>query len=109
MWEESNAPGVILLRPFLYDETTGISEPDISSQLLHIYPNPATDHLFISVPGETDEANLLVDLYDASGRLAQQQVVRDGQLDVSGLPGGIYFLKLRSPGKVFHAKVLITR
>ena len=54
LWEESNAPGVILLRPFLYDETTGISEPDISSQLLHIYPNPATDHLFISLPGETD-------------------------------------------------------
>ncbi|MFO7671009.1 MAG: T9SS type A sorting domain-containing protein [Bacteroidales bacterium] len=106
-WEESYAPGVILLRPFLYDETTGVSESDITPESLHIYPNPATDHLFITLPVGISVAGLQADLFDASGRLAQQKVIRDGFLDVSGLPGGLYFLKLSSPGRIFHAKVLI--
>jgi hypothetical protein len=108
-WRESNAPGVALLRPFMYDETVGISEPDIASRTLHVYPNPAKDHLYISIPDEFSGLDLRADLFDASGRLARQQVIRDGYMDVSKVPGGIYFLKLYSTGKIFHAKVLINK
>ncbi len=87
----------------------GISESDIASRTLHVYPNPATDHLYISIPDEFSGADLRADLFDASGRLARQQIIRDGYMDVSTVPGGIYFLKLYSPGKVFHAKVLINK
>ncbi len=109
IWEESNAPGVIMLRPFLYDETVGLKDSDFSQEALHIYPNPASDLLYINLPDHSGGVNLQVELYDASGRLAIQQVLQNNQLDVSGLPGGIYFLKLRSSGRVFHSKVLINK
>ena len=108
-WEESNAPGVILLRPFLYDETVGISDPDINSRSLQVYPNPAYDHIYLSLPDESHGTDFRAELYDASGRLALHRVIRDGQLDVGALSGGIYFLKLYAPGQVYHAKVFITR
>lgn len=117
VWEESNAPGVILLRPFIYDETVGISDPGKTSQALRIYPNPASDYIHISLPGEPSARSafgapgedLRAYLYDASGRLASQNIIRNGQMDVGALPGGIYFLKVHTPGKVYHAKVLINR
>ncbi len=108
-WELSNKPGVILLRPFLYDETTAISEPGMSSGSLRVYPNPASDHLFIKLPGGSFEPDMLVDLYDASGRLVQQKVIGKGSLDVSELPTGIYFLRLKSGKGLHYAKVLINR
>ena len=98
-----------MLRPFLYDETTGVSESVHASESLHIYPNPASDHLYINIPGESSGAEIQVNLYDASGRLADRQVIQDGHMDVTHLAGGIYFLQLYSPGKIFHAKVVINR
>jgi len=109
IWEESNAPGVILLRPFLYDETVGLKDTDLSRKALHVYPNPASELLYINLPEHIGRFNLRVELYDSSGRLALQQVLHEGQLDVSGLSGGIYFLKVSSHGEVFHSKVLINK
>ncbi len=109
IWEESSAPGVILLRPFLYDETLAIAESDFESESLFIYPNPASDHLYIRIADEIDKSGLLLDLYDSSGRLVKRQVLQDGHLDVSQLPGGMYFLKLFTPGKIYHAKVLLNK
>lgn len=108
-WEESSAPGVILMRPFIYDETVGSRAPDSTPQSLLLYPNPASDQVYINLPEEGREESYRAELYDASGRLALQQQVRDGQLDVSGLPTGLYFIKLHGPNKVFHSKVLINR
>lgn len=107
IWEESNAPGVLLLRPFIYDETVGVKDPVKAPEMLHIYPNPASEQIYISLP--SSDLNFRALLYDASGRLSLQQEIQDGQLNVSELPEGIYFLKVYSTGKVFHSKVLINR
>jgi len=110
IWEKSIYPGVILLRPFLYDETLGTNDPGVPSESIQVYPNPATDIVFIRLPAGTEESDVLVDLYDASGRLAQQKVIRhDGQLEVSNLSGGIYFLKLHCKEGIFYSKLLINR
>ncbi len=109
-WENTIYPGSILLRPFLYDETTGVKDREFAPESLQIYPNPASDIVYIKLPGEGDEQNVQVDIYDASGRLAQQKVIRrGGQLDVSELSGGIYFLKLNCREGIFHTKLLINR
>lgn len=108
-WEESNAPGVLLIRPFIYDETAGISGASQAKETLHIYPNPASDHIYITLPENLLGQDLQAHLYDASGRLVVQEDIREPQLNVSTLPEGIYFLKVYSPGKVFHSKVLINR
>ena len=110
VWEESKYPGVIMLRPFLYDESVGIRDQDSEMEALKIYPNPASDLIYIKLPDERETEDILVDVYDSSGRLALQNMVRhDQQMDVSALSGGIYFLKLRGSQGLYHAKLLINK
>ncbi len=110
VWEESKYPGVIMLRPFLYDESVGIRDQDSEMEALQIYPNPASDLIYIKLPDERETEDILVDVYDSSGRLALQNMVRhDQQMDVSALSGGIYFLKLRGSQGLYHAKLLINK
>ena len=57
----------------------------------------------------SDHQEMTVDLYDASGRLAGQLQTREGSVDISRYPAGIYYLKIRSGHSVHHAKLLINR
>ena len=85
-------------------------KPVLTNLTLHVRPGQTVALVGQTGCGKSTIVNLLYRYYDvASGRLAIQQVLHEGQLDVSGLPGGIYFLKLRSPGRVFHSKVLINK
>lgn len=60
---------------------------EISSETLSVYPNPATDVIYIE-----GAENEMVRVYDATGRLVMQQVY-NGNLDVSGLAKGVYAVK----------------
>ncbi len=108
-WEESNAPGVMLFRPFLYDEPTGAMPVKKQSRALHVYPNPASDQVIIRIPGSEQPEEIILDLYDSSGRLLDQSVIYNNRLDVNRLPAGIYYLKLSSSGIIYHSKLLINR
>lgn len=60
---------------------------EISSETLSVYPNPATDVIYIE-----GAENEMVRVCDATGRLVMQQVY-NGNLDVSGLAKGVYAVK----------------
>jgi hypothetical protein len=68
-----------------------ISE-EVSNQL--IYPNPATDNIYISnIKGRS----VIVKIYDISGRLILENKVSDKEyLNISTLPKGMYQIKLES-------------
>ncbi len=109
IWETSLAPGILMLRPFLYDETTGEESPGTITEPLHIYPNPAADQVFIHIPGEDPAVEYMLDLYDAAGRMVDRRAMLKGQMDVSHLPAGIYYMKVYSERTCYHAKMLINR
>lgn len=56
-------------------------------------PNPVGSELFLTLPEETDGA-VSVAVFDLNGRIWQQKDNIRNSLDVSGLPQGIYFVKL---------------
>lgn len=60
---------------------------EISSETLSVYPNPATDVIYIE-----GAENEMVRVYDATGRLVMQQVY-NGNLDVSTLAKGVCAVK----------------
>jgi hypothetical protein len=62
-------------------DVTDIAEQNESS--LNLYPNPATDFIFV----ETQNA---VHIFDLCGKLVLQGC---GRIDVSSLPEGMYFVK----------------
>jgi hypothetical protein len=108
IWETSQAPGVMLFRPFLYDETTRTNPRTATRDELHLFPNPASDLVFIQTP-DPGMSEFIIDIFDASGRLLKQQVTGNHELNVSGLPAGIYYVNLISGSARYHAKLLINR
>lgn len=78
--------------------SSGVSDATIALNF-NIYPVPASTKLFI-------EGNFVqpssVKIYSTSGKLIQQMIVQSGNnlvVDVSKLPGGIYFLELNVNGQ----------
>lgn len=67
-----------------------------TNQEIKIYPNPASDKLFVS--GLQKVKNVELVLYDMQGRKILSQLYEENaekvQLDVSNLQNGIYFLKV---------------
>ena len=66
---------------------------DLEPIKFKIYPNPTTDFFQI----QTQESNLKVEIFSANGQLVlENQFIQNEKIDVSGLPKGIYFIKVIS-------------
>jgi hypothetical protein len=61
----------------------------------------------MEIPGMNAPAGLDLEAYDSTGRMVGSWKVRDGYLDLSHLPAGIYYLRCRHAGRLYHAKLLI--
>ena len=61
---------------------------------VNIYPNPATDHIYISVQDQNELSS--VSLYDYTGReVSQTNIIgRNASLSVKGLSAGVYLLRV---------------
>jgi hypothetical protein len=84
------------------------------SESLRIYPSPVTDRLTIKVENSRwyeDFKNITIS--DRLGRMVYQSAVSLGdaeiQLDVSGLPDGLYFIDLRGEGVETIARRFVVR
>lgn len=72
---------------------------------LTIYPNPAADCIFL----QSAEAIDKVEIYNPSGTCALQQVRPAGQVDISCLPAGLYFVKLYIGNTTCTKKLIIKK
>ena len=106
-WESSTAPGVIMFRPFLYDETTGINKEPSESSFFQVYPNPASDKIWFSLPEAARGEALQVNIYDSSGRLVHHSVVQSQPVDLSEFTPGMYFIRAQAGNQTFYSKLLI--
>ncbi len=66
-----------------------------------IYPNPATD--YICIAGTFDSATLL----NINGQPVASTT--KATLNLSGLPAGVYFLRVESSGNVYTEKIMLER
>jgi hypothetical protein len=71
-----------------------------------IYPNPATDRLFISSP---EKAIYKIELIDSTGKVVytDKEVSQSKLIDLSGFLSGLYFVQVRTSEDVFTKKVTI--
>lgn len=98
---------------FLTIGEVGISEPgDIPG--LSLYPNPASNNLFIQMERLTDEV-MQIRISDLLGRPVLEREINfasSGKLqaiDVSALSKGIYMMQISSGSKVMTRKLIIAR
>lgn len=78
----------------IYSSSNALSE----TTQMSIYPNPATDKVFINY---NNNQPLEVSLYDLSGRRLMEQTLQQnrGYVDVSILPVGLYIIKSQGVAK----------
>lgn len=78
-----------------------LSTAEVKKLQFSIYPNPATDIVYIKTP----EKIINVAIYDASGKLINAPF-NNGQVNVNMLPKGAYILKATTDKAVYQQKII---
>ncbi len=86
-----------------------------NSSGIKVYPNPAKDMLYISLP-ENMKDEISLNLYDSYGKTVMNCIVNDIsrngntiQLNISKLPSGIYSLSVKGNNGTFAKKIIISK
>lgn len=78
------------------------------SRTFNVYPNPATDKLFVET--ESDKEIKSIQLLTVEGKTVYQSTVSLNQVDVSGFAAGSYMLVITDKAGLKHSrKVLVTK
>jgi hypothetical protein len=86
----------------IHQKTLGVSENELTAR---IYPNPTKQFLNVELNAESR-----VSVYDLTGKLwIEEGGVMKVELDLSGLNGGIYLVKVESENQVLVKKVLLEK
>lgn len=89
----------VLTAQFSQSITTGIQQKNIEN--LQLYPNPATDWVIVK-----GFQNKILTIYDISGTEVSVQDIVNEKIDISGLPVGMYMLRLEDQEKIVTGKLI---
>ena len=91
------------------DRATGLSEEQ--GQDITIYPNPASDQLFVRLPSGSRDSEL--SLFTVNGKLILKERIEAGselyRIDLSEVLTGYYILKISDQDKLFTSKLSIIK
>ncbi|HET7734129.1 MAG TPA: LamG-like jellyroll fold domain-containing protein, partial [Paludibacter sp.] len=95
-------------------QIAGIVSEDVSgvdyNKDLSVWPVPANDIIHVNYAAETNTGLSTVSVFNMDGRLVISKEINnanDSELNVSGLPSGIYMLKLTNREETLTRKILI--
>ena len=108
-WKVSSISGIIMFRPFVYQETSDVAPGRHPVLPIQIFPNPADNIIRFNITESGVDSDIHIELFDAAGRMADHGITRVGQWDVSTLPEGIYFLRVRLEDRFYSTRLLINR
>lgn len=77
------------------------SEWDIG---IKVYPNPAND--FLNIEGLDQSDNWLYEIYTIDGKKLSEGLVINGQVDISGLNNGLFFITLNDANRYLTRKIV---
>ncbi len=103
----SDLGGSIYINEVIVEGSAG--SEDMLSATTRIYPNPASDHLWIENPAVE---NSQIRIYDVAGRELLNQTLHlpenaQGHIDVSGLTSGTYFINVENDGESIHRQRIV--
>lgn len=91
------------------DFITGISQPknyEVSN--LNMFPNPARKKIFLDFPGEINEKQLLIQVYNLSGQVIKtfDEYLKNRELNISEIKRGTYLLKISGDNFIEFRKLI---
>ena len=91
------------------EETAGFDliQPELQSQQVEVYPNPADDYVIVSIP--ENEGKVSYQLTDMDGRLIEQNHFTGSEaiLDLSNYKPGMYVLRMDVNGEVVTRRIVV--
>jgi hypothetical protein len=106
-WVNSEAPGVVMMRPFMYHEPTSAEDHAESVQHLIVYPNPASDRIHVRWPGTNSLEERKLEIMDAAGRMVFSSRAHADSYDISSLQPGIYYIRAMAGRTVCRSKLVV--
>jgi N-acetylneuraminic acid mutarotase len=85
------------------DIITGINNKIMAN--FRVYPNPANDILHIKVPAQFKD-EFEVKMFTITGKMILQKIGYIEQIDISGIPSGIYLISVQSKDFVSTNKII---
>jgi hypothetical protein len=76
---------------------------DFVTEKISVYPNPTSGMLYV----KSDSFDAVV--YNYQGQIVMRKNNNDGQIDLSDLTTGIYFLEIREGNNVMIEKIILTK
>jgi hypothetical protein len=96
----------------VYDPSQTAIQQVFKADDIHIYPNPANDLLIVQAMGLIQH-EMLLNLYDATGRLVKTASIHQGStisyIDTKTLYSGTYVLEILSDGTRISRKVVLNK
>ncbi|MEO6284283.1 MAG: T9SS type A sorting domain-containing protein [Dyadobacter sp.] len=88
-----------------FDYSRIVAAKALTNNTLRLFPNPATDKLYIQADDATTNAG--VEIYNQSGRLVKSGALSENQsVDVQTLSPGTYFLMIKGQSKQYSKKFM---
>ncbi|MCW3070120.1 MAG: hypothetical protein JWO44_10 [Bacteroidetes bacterium] len=111
-WLHPPFAGSLMIRPILGSaaETVGIAEQAARKDEFLVYPNPASDKLFIQTTASADKA-IACTIMDLFGRtvITEKNISLSEPVDLSALSNGVYFIRLVSGNTVSTHKFIVSK
>ncbi len=79
----------------------GTSEIDLMQDELVVYPNPATDYVFL----QSKSKILKAEVFDLTGRKVSTELI-DDKVNLQQLPPGNYLMKIATENKIYSKKII---
>ncbi|MBR4803754.1 MAG: T9SS type A sorting domain-containing protein, partial [Bacteroidales bacterium] len=88
------------------EEHVGIAQAEQAE--VAIYPNPASDKVFVQLDGVDADEICVLDIY---GKQVKRMAAAEGKqaIDLQGFAKGMYFVQVRKDGAAFATRKLIKR
>lgn len=99
-WIQSSIEGSVMIRPAFGDFFSNV--PEIKNKEITVYPNPATDRIFIDF-NDLSEFNYSLEIFDLQGRLIKSNSnVNRNFIDISNLISGVYIVRITGEFSEVH-------
>lgn len=89
---------------------TGIKPLRERTDFIRLYPNPADEFVIVSSDLEQSQGkSAQIEILDLLGQILwRSRIIRNpGEIDISGIPPGVYFVRVRTPDRQSIRKLLV--
>lgn len=104
----SSLDGSLMIRPVFVSDIIVHNKHQKNNLDFIIYPNPASDYLFIEPNYQNKTSDYLITILDISGRKLTQQKYNH-QLTINHLKNGMYIIQISDGKSIFSKKFIVSK